>query len=326
MNRAKGIRPPAAALLSPVTPPQGYLTLTSATPIIAADVASATAVYYTPFVGNQLPIYNGSLMVPTSFSELTLTLAAQHALNSHYDVFVFRDSCGVVTIATGPAWTTITAGSGARGTGAGTTELQRVNGFWTNKAWLGTARNGASTYSIPPNMGTYVGSLYIDGTAGQITCHKSYGQSRKWGVWNAYNRQTVELIQGDATASWTYSTATVRQSRADATNFLTTFAGLPETSVAIDMKQTCSTSNSQSGAQIGPGLNVTNSLSSMTLFANVWALGSAIAQSGLLNGGGILPPTIGINKINFLEQGNGTVTMTFNGGSSQMMMTARWLG
>jgi hypothetical protein len=59
----------AAAATAIVSPPQGYLTPTSATPIIAGD--STAAIYYTPFVGNQVPIYNGSRFVATEFSELT---------------------------------------------------------------------------------------------------------------------------------------------------------------------------------------------------------------------------------------------------------------
>lgn len=324
MNRTKGIRPPAAAL-SPVTLPQGYLTLTSATPILAADVASATAVYYTPFVGNQLPIYNGSLMVPTSFSELTLTLAAQHTLSSHFDVFVFRDSCGVVTIATGPAWSTITAGSGARGTGAGTTELQRVNGFWTNKNWLGTARNGAMTYSIPPNMGTYVGSLYIDGTAGQVTCHRSFGQSRKWGVWNAYNRQPIILLMGDTTATWAYSTNTVRQSNGAAGNTVAVFTGLAEEPFDISFNQVVAlTTNGAASATNGIGWNVTNAYSGKRGFGSVGTAANTPALD--LVARYVNPPALGLNNVNSLESGNGTTTATFSGGNDDCQLVAAYRG
>src|SRR5271166_4678164 len=39
-------------------PPQGRLTLTSGTPIMQATVTGATSVYYTPALGNQIPIYS----------------------------------------------------------------------------------------------------------------------------------------------------------------------------------------------------------------------------------------------------------------------------
>jgi hypothetical protein len=76
---------------------------------------------------------------------------------------------------------------------------------------------------VAGNYATYLGSIFMDGTNGQISCHNTYGQSRKWGVWNAYNRDPITLLMGDSTASWTYSTATIRQSNAAAGNALTTF-------------------------------------------------------------------------------------------------------
>jgi len=169
-----------------VPPPQGRLTLVTATPVMTSDQVSKTAVYYTPYNGNLVPIYNGTSFTPIEFSELTLTLAAQHATNTIYDVFVWSES-GVMTIGTGPAWDTSTAGSGDRGTGASTTEITRINGVLVNSV-SATMRNSSTTYSVGANLATYVGSILIDGSAGQVTCHTSYGQSRKWSVWNAYNR------------------------------------------------------------------------------------------------------------------------------------------
>jgi hypothetical protein len=65
-----------------------------------------------------------------------------------------------------------------------------LSGILVNANAMATARNGATTYSVAANEGTYVGSLFMDGTNGQITCHTAYGQSRKWGIWNAYNRSS----------------------------------------------------------------------------------------------------------------------------------------
>src|SRR3990167_6791621 len=74
----------ASAATPAVPPPQGRLTPTSGTPFITTDAISATAIYYTPANGNLVPIYNGASLTPTEFSELTLTLAAQHALSTLY--------------------------------------------------------------------------------------------------------------------------------------------------------------------------------------------------------------------------------------------------
>jgi hypothetical protein len=189
-------------------------------------VISASAVYYTPLVGNILPIYNGSSFTPTVFSEISLSLVSQHTASTIYDVFAFNNG-GVVTLATGPAWNTSTAGSGARGTGAGTTQLSRLNGIWVNTVSM-TGRNGATTYTIPASQGSYLGSISIDSAAGQVTCHRSYGQSRKFGVWNAYNRVPIIVKGGDGTASWSYSAPSFRPSNNNTANSIQTFTGLAE--------------------------------------------------------------------------------------------------
>jgi hypothetical protein len=93
----------ASAATPAVPTPQGYLTLVSGTPVIPGDVASATTVFYTPDQGALAPIYSGSSFIPTEFTELSLSLAASHTLNTIYDVFVFSNS-GVLTLVTGPAW------------------------------------------------------------------------------------------------------------------------------------------------------------------------------------------------------------------------------
>jgi len=66
----------------------------------------------------------------------------------------------------GPAWATSTAGSGARGTGAGTPQLTYQSGVLVNAVQI-AANNGASTYTIPASQCTYVGSVFVDATAGQ---------------------------------------------------------------------------------------------------------------------------------------------------------------
>lgn len=253
----------ASSAAAAVPPPQGRLTLTSATPVIATDVVAATAVYYTPFVGNLVPIYNGSVMTPTEFAELTLSLVASHASNTIYDVFVFSNS-GVLTLVTGPAWTTSTIGSGARGTGASTTELTRIKGLHVNAVSM-TGRNGSTTYSIGANLATYLGSISIDSSAGQITCHKTWGQSRKWGVWNAYNRVPIILQAGDNTSTWLYNNGTTtRAANADANNCLTVFMGLAEEAAQVRCEQRgLMNSSTSSTLQMsnGIGWNVTNAFS-----------------------------------------------------------------
>jgi hypothetical protein len=234
-----------------------------------------------------------------------------------------------VTLATGPAWTTATAGSGARGTGAGTTQLSRLNGFWVNTVQM-TARNGSTTYTIDANKGTYVGTIAMDGTNGQLTCTTAFGQSRKFGVWNAYNRVPIVLLAGDATASWTYATATVRASNNDATNSLTTLCGLPEEFIDIRFSQFVTKfTNAAATAPtfIGIGLNVTNAFTgNVGSLDNFNGSGTSIETGANILAVHALAPGIGINTVTCCEKAPTAGTNTYFGGQDDMQMVARWNG
>jgi hypothetical protein len=301
--------------------PEGYLTLTSGTPIITGDVAAATAVYYTPFRGNLLPLYDGTRFRVYEFSELTLTLASQHVLNSHYDVFAWLES-GVVTIGTGPAWSTITAGAGARGSGAGTTQLTRTNGLFLNTVAM-TTRNSSTTYSVGALRGTYLGSLYIDGTAGQITCHRTYGQSRKWGVWNAYNRQDIALLAGDSTSSWAYTTATLRAANNATANSLTVFCGLAEELIHVECFSDANNGTANVGIQNGIGWNSTSAASGKQ--GAIASTGGASVPTGIISRF-VQVPSLGINVVTALEYSIASGTTNWFGGVDNHLLTARWRG
>lgn len=313
-----------ASSATPAVPrPQGYLTLVSATPVITSDQASKTTVYYTPDKGNLIPIYNGTSFVPTEFSELTLTLVSSHVADTIYDIFVWSES-GVLTIGTGPAWTTSTAGSGARGSGASTTELTRVKGLYVNAVAM-TTRNSSTTYSVGANLATYVGSIFMDGTNGEVTCHRSFGTSRKWGLWNAYNRRPIILKAGDATASWTYDTDTVRASRGQSANRLTVFSGLAEELFDIEFHQHVNVI--ELTATIGIGFDSTTAYSGLRGYAYAIDDASGTADTEVtIAAKFIADPQIGISDVTCLENSPDAGSVTFFGGNDDMQLTARWMG
>jgi hypothetical protein len=310
-----------ASAASPSVPtPQGRLTLTSGMPLIASDVLSATALYYTPDSGNLAPIYNGATFTPTEFSELTLTLASQHALSTIYDVFIFSNA-GVLTLVTGPAWSVSTAGSGARGTGASTTQLARVKGLYTNAVAM-SGRNGATTYSVGANLATYLGSIFIDGSAGQVTDHVSWGQNRKRGVWNAFNKRNL-ILQGGTSGSWTYNTNAIRASNNDSANKLTVFCGLPDEQVQASFLQLISsTSGNDQRPLSGMGWNSTTTLIGTGAEARS---GEGNPQVVTVRSEYDAAPFIGINNIQAIE--NGAVGGgTFYGTQAKMLLKAVWRG
>lgn len=301
-------------------PPAGYLTLTSGTPILVADTTGA-AVYYTPYNGNTVPIYNGSAFTTQVFAELTLTLTSSQAASTLYDVFVFNNS-GVLTLVTGPAWSSSTAGSCSRGTGAATTEINLVSGLWTNAVQI-AGRNGASSYTIGANLATYLGTIFIDSSAGNVTCHLSWGQNRKWGVWNAYNRNRINLNAGDATATWLYSTATVRQSNGATGNKVTVMQGLAQDQINVSMDQNVNVVNGANFSQpsIGIGINSTTVMTGKVgLSGLITSFGSGVTFN--LAAKYVQAPFLGIFNINALETGNGQATNTWQGGQEDMLLCA----
>ena len=298
--------------------------------MIASDVSAATSVYYTPYVGNYVPIWNGSVFVVSTFSELTLSLVANHTSNTLYDVFVFLNS-GVPTLGTGPAWSnpgnfvsagTLTTGTANRGTGAGTTELERKNGLWTNKVSM-TARNGATTYSVGANQGTYLGTIWIDATAGQITCHVSWGQNRKWGVWNAYNRLPITLLAGDSNASWTY-TGAYRASRNDPGNSVTVLCGLAEERVSARRGQSVGQSGS-GGYTLGIGQNSTTVA---TGFQPACDFAAAAGGVQIANSLASLDasPFFGLSAFCSIEKSAAATTTWISGKQASMQLDVRWWG
>lgn len=314
-----------------VPAPQGRLTLTSATPVLNADVTAATTVYYTPYTGLLVPIYNGTSFVPTSIvSEQQITLVASHTANNIYDFFEFSNS-GVPTLGTGPSWSagtsgSITAGSCARGTGTGGAALASVQGIPTNAVSM-TIRygNGTVTATVPANQATYLGSMFVDGSNGQVSCLVGFGQSRKCGIWNAYNRVRTVLLVGDGTASWSGNASGLfRASNGASANLGTVFAGLPYEGVDNTFVQYVNGASTGAAAcSIGIGLNSTTVASGKT--------GSFLVQSVSSTGSDLvarytLPPFIGINNIQCLEKDNTNGgTRTFSGTQANMQMTSAWL-
>lgn len=330
----------ASTAASVIPTPQGYLTPTSGTTVITGDVTAATAVYYTPFVGSLIPINSGSAFVPLSFTELSYTLTSNLVANNIYDLFVFNLN-GVLQLGSGPSWSagtggSITAGSCARGTGAGGAALTLINGIYVNATSM-TIRYGVgtTTQAVSAQQATYVGSLYIDGTNGQVSCYRTFGQSRKWGIWNAYNRQPVILKAGDNTSSWSVGGAgSVRAQNGNSANSLTTFQGLANDTIPYRLIQRASmTPNQNTGAVNGTLRNGIgyNSTSAFSGEYGEWAqnisnmpAAMVVIQTFPLVGQYVVPPALGINVATACEFLANSLSQTLYGTESGMALTAQW--
>lgn len=311
-------------------PAQGYLTPTAGVPIILADAVAATSVVYEPFLGCLLPVMRNGVPIMRVFGALTLTLDnPNHAAATLYDVFAWEDAL-TLRIVTGPAWSNSGAGTSTRGVGAGTTELMRSgNGMLLNNVSM-TARNGTSTFTVPAQLATYLGTILID-AVGTVTCHRSIGQDRKWGVWNAYNRLPVYLKATDPTANWSYSVNTVRASNGDSNNKITVLSGLAEEIHDIRFGQLLVYQPGQSQSvlmRIGIGINSTTVMSGRTAQVSSTA-GAAVNAAMLIQTPVVaehkMPPSLGINNIQSLEiTPDADNINTYHGTEANMMLSARW--
>jgi hypothetical protein len=314
-----------AAAVVPI--PQGYLTLSSGTAIITGDVTAATAVYYTPYTGLLVPIYNGTSFVPISIvSELQLTLSSSHVASNIYDFYIFSLN-GVATLGTGPTWSagtagSITAGSCARGTGTGGSALTLLQGLWTNAVSM-TMRygNGTTTTTVAANQGTYVGSMFMDGSNGQVSCYRSWAASAKWGIWNAYNRNALYLKGGDAASSWTEGSTGPRPINNNSANKVTTFSGLPVEPIFITYEQRSGVVDT-GDISYGIGFNSTSAFSGVR---GGLALTGAAAES-VMTAAYQAVPQLGVTNITALVAVAAGSGFSAKGGETSCLLTAQWRG
>ena len=299
--------------------PQGRLTLSSTNAVMQADVVGGTGIYYLPYSGLLVPTYTGtalsSLNIGTSGLGLALDSTSGHTgyqeSGNNFDLFVFSNS-GVVTLGTGPAWSTATA----RGTGASTTQItQSVGGFWTNAVQIALKIDATATQvTVPANEATYVGTMYAS-TDGQCTMQMtpapaSDGSNPIMGLWNAYNQVITSCYEQDTTTSWTYATAAFRNANGQTTNVIRYVDGLAESPVSGSYGASGSTSGGQTGL-IGLERNWTSGNPS-----GAWAAfdaGSGAMGRAFNN----WSPTLGLSTISALEYASGA-TVSFSGTNNLM--------
>jgi len=288
--------------------PQGRITTSTGVPVDTRNSSTGvTTIYYTPYVGRYVPIYNGTRFVMSDIGgELSCDLTdntkspAAAAADTLYDLFVWNDS-GTYRLSRGPAWTTSTDGSGDRGTGAGTTQLtQFTNGMYANAVAI---TNGPGQY-----LGTYVGTIKTNGSSAvalYIRDSAAGGVTLRCGYWNAWNAQKLTLAGYDTTASHTYTTTAFRQ-----WNGATTFRAYLVVGVARDRgtaRFLCDVDGNGVSAAINIGFNSTtvgygnNGTSSTSDQTQVASFASFF-------------PAVGSHYLNPLEYGNAS-TPIFYGAS-----------
>jgi hypothetical protein len=265
---------------------EGRLTLTTGVPITTSDVTGATTVYFTPYQGNRISLYDGTSVweVFALTSDLSLAISGVSA-NKNYDVFCYDDS-GTPTLELGPAWTNDSTRA---------TDLVLQDGIWV--------KSGDTTRR-------YLGSLRI-GSGGTST---EDSLVRRF-LFNANNRVPRPLRVTESTASWSYSTASWQQANASTANQVEVMVGL--TGIMTSLQADGVRSNGTAGVgATGIGIGSTSAMGTGVRAVATSNAASAQATSSASWQGF---PSLGWSYYAWLEYGSGAGTDTWYGISGQLV-------
>lgn len=294
--------------------PQGRLSLTSGVAFPASPVAGATTIYYEPVLGTAISIYDGAAFVVKDLAGailLALDSNSGHAgyqqADRNFDLFVFDDG-GTIRLATGPAWNAgaVSGSDTARGTGAGSTELETFGGLLVNKNAITLRWGSASgnTASVSVRRATYVGSFRAtaNGQASD-TLTKRF-------LFNAYNQTVRKLYVADPVASYSYAGG-YRQFNGNAANRIDFLLGLAGILVTATVNGYVSTADVTPGtAYVKISIDSTSAMNTDDIIMGAIA-GRSAAQSlwGQYSG----YPGLGHHFLVPIEAMFGGTTMTWYG-------------
>ena len=178
---------------------EGRLTLLTGVPVTLADQAAKTSIYFTPYKGNRISLYDGTGWVTHVFTQKTLTVPS--TTTTPFDIFAYSDG-GTVTLEA-LTWTNDTT----RATALTTQDGVEVKTGATTRRYLGTGRT--------------------TGVSGQIE-----DSLAKRFLWNRYNQVERRLYKADATGH-DYNTAVWRAWNNDATLAAYFVVGLAEDALVV---------------------------------------------------------------------------------------------
>lgn len=270
------------------------LTLTSATPV-TGDVTGAGTLYLTPYVSNVMPAYTGSVYVERIQPEISVSLASISS-GTNYDV-----------------WYQNTAGTGSLSLTA-----------WTNDTTRATALARSTISGLLYKSGDET-SLYVGTIRGSGAGVTEDSVARRF-VWNMYNRVGRVLIAQDAsTASWTYTTATVREWNGVATDGVSRVAfvrGLDDEEITATQRAHTANSTALVARYSGIGLDSSTAFSGQSGTMQPNFTGGQAQATAAYSGN----PGIGYHTLRNLEYSNATGTTTWQNASTglwQSGMVAR---
>ena len=271
----------------------GRLTLTTGVPVTTSDVTGATTVYFTPYRGNSIGLYDGTATwTLLAFTETSIALGTLTS-GLPYDVFGYNNS-GVLALELA-AWSSATAIFSS-----GTYQTTRP----TQDGIIVKSTNGTTVDSSRRYLGTF--------TTSSTTQTEDSNANRL--LYNYYNRVRRPLLVTDTTASWNYSLAVWRQARATATNQVRLTQGVAETPVFLRLHIQAANDTGTMNVNGGIGEDSTSApLSAQTVTDMVIAGANfSLASDAMLE----KIPAVGLHTYVWLESAEATGVTTFRGASS----------
>ena len=248
------------------------LSLTTALPVTVADVTAAGTLYCVPYTGTRIALYDGTAWVLRNSNEFSLALTITSG--KPYDIWCYDNS--------------------------GTPTLEVL--VWTNDTTRATAlayQNGVLVKSGDATR-RYLGTLYASGAN---TTEDSFAKRY---LWNYYHRVPRAMLATDDTNSWTYTTATLRQARADATNQLDFVLGVAEEMVWAEVHAMFNNTTGSTGIPIFNGIGLDSTTVDSSVLRNNdtvnFSAGATHLSHAYYNG----MPTVGRHTLVWLEYSTAT--------------------
>lgn len=214
------------------TTAQARCTLTTNVPVTVSDVTAATTVYYTPYKGSAVGLYNATLSRWVLHTLTQLSIAVPATTNQMYDLFLdYNDGTPVLAAL---AWTND-----------------------TTRATALTTQDGVYVKTGDTEQ-RYVCSFRTTGVSGQT--EDSFA---KRFVWNQDNRVSRPVRVFEATNTWTQPAAdTWRQANGSTANQIAVVTGLQESTIELTVNAvTTGGGAATSFSAIGVGGTTPSSLS-----------------------------------------------------------------
>lgn len=266
---------------------QGRLTVISGQSVTATN-ATNTTMYYALHDGNEISLYDGSsAWTNATFTEVTITVPA--VANKNYDVFIYDTGSGLDDDTV--AWTDDTTRA---------TALTTQDGIWV--------KSGATTRK-------YVGTFRTTSTAGQVT-----DNARQRLVYNYYNKLPRPFFRQEETASWNYTTATLRQANNNTNNQVEIVVGVQDNTVNVMLKHRFQSSNA-AGVNVGAGIGENSvTVISTNCFGSHQAENAASYPQDL-SSWMMITPRLGYSYFAWLETSQALGTTTHFGNSTNFGAT-----